>query len=295
MPRSLSLVASTLTASMLAACSPASVLGWVQPAAPGGEQRDIAYAPGPRHSLDIYLPGKSDSAPPVVVFFYGGGWKSGDRAMYRFVGRSLAACGAIAIIPDYRVWPDTAYAGILRDAAASVAFARQEAVRRGGDSSRLFLMGHSAGGYIATMLALDPTWLSGAGVEARTALAGVVGLAGPYDFLPLHDPVLEEIFAPAGPRTQPITFAANASAPLLLMAGAADTTVYPANSTRLAARVRETGGQATTIVYPGVGHSGLIGAFASPLRFLAPVRDDACRFMNLHQQAEQPAESFARG
>jgi acetyl esterase/lipase len=264
-----------IAASLLTGCSPANLLGWVQPAAPGGETRHIAYAPGPRHALDIYLPAASGEPPPVVVFFYGGGWKSGDRASYRFVGRSLAACGAITVIPDYRVWPDTGFPGFLQDAAAAVVVAREEAVRRGGDPSRLFLMGHSAGAYIAAMLALDPEWLGG------MPLSGVVGLAGPYDFLPLNDPVLEQIFAPVGPRTQPITFAANARAPLLLLAGAEDTTVRPANSTRLAERVRETGGQANTIIYPGIGHVGLLGAFAAPLRFLAPARDDVCRFFGL--------------
>ena len=281
MLRVLSLVAGTLAASLLTACSPASLLGWVQPAAPGGEERDIAYAPGSRHALDIYIPAKGERPPPVVVFFYGGGWKSGDRAMYRFVGRSLAACGAMTVIPDYRVWPETGFPGFLQDAAAAIAFARQETPRFGGDPSRLFLMGHSAGAYIAAMLALDPEWLPGAGMNARSALSGVIGLAGPYDFLPLNDPVLEEIFAPVGPRTQPITFAANARAPMLLVAGASDTTVYPANSLRLAARVRETGGQATTIIYPDLGHIGLVVAMTPALRFLAPVREDVCRFLGL--------------
>jgi acetyl esterase/lipase len=282
--RALSLVAGTLAASLLTACSPANLLAWVQPAAPGGEERDIAYAPGPRHALDIYIPAKSERPPPVVVFFYGGGWKSGDRAMYRFVGRSLAACGAMTVIPDYRVWPETGFPGFLQDAAAAVAFAREATPRRGGDPSRLFLMGHSAGAYIAAMLALDTEWLSADGVDARVALSGVIGLAGPYDFLPLNDPVLEEIFAPVGPRTQPITFAANARAPMLLAAGADDTTVYPANSLRLAARVRETGGQATTIIYPGLGHVGLAAAMAPGLRFLAPVREDVCRFLGLETE-----------
>jgi len=245
--------------------------------------------------LDIYLPAATGTPPPVVVFFYGGGWKSGDRAMYQFVGRSLAGCGAITIIPDYRVWPDTGFPGFLLDAAAAVAFSRQHASRLGGDPERLFLAGHSAGAYIAAMLALDPEWLAGAGIDQKSALAGVAGLAGPYDFLPLHDPVLEQIFAPAGPRTQPITFAANARAPMLLLAGADDTTVYPANSTRLAARVRLWGGQASTMIYPGIGHVGLAAALSPPLGFLAPVRNDICRFLGLDTRASMASPSMASG
>jgi acetyl esterase/lipase len=285
MSRMVSLVGGMLSASLLTACSAASLLGALQPLAPGGEVRDVAYAPGPRHALDIYLPAGGPESPPVVVFFYGGGWTSGDRTKYRFVGRALAACGALVIIPDYRVWPETGFPGFLEDAAASVAASRMEAGWRGGDPSRLFLMGHSAGAYIATMLALDPTWLRGVGVDAGSALSGVIGISGPYDFLPLSDPVLEAIFAPVGPRTQPITFAANARAPLLLLTGADDNTVDPANSIRLAARVRESGSRADTIVYRNIGHISAVGAFAAPLRFLAPVRDDTCHFLGLRPGA----------
>jgi len=270
-----------LTALLVAACSPAGLLGSLQPAAAGGEIRDVAYAAGPRHSLDVYLPARGEKPPPVVMFFYGGGWKSGDRATYRFVGRSLAACGAMVFIPDYRVWPRTGFPGFLQDAAAAVAFARKDAVRLGGDPARLFLVGHSAGAYIAAMLALDPEYLAEMGVDQRTALAGVVGLAGPYDFLPLQDPVLEQIFAPVGPRTQPITFAANARAPMLLAAGEDDKTVNPANTTRLAAKVRQSGGQVISILYPGIGHVALAAALGAPLHFLAPVRADTCRFLGL--------------
>ena len=276
----------TLAASLLAACSPARVLGLVQPAARGGEQTDIPYAAGPRHAMDIYIPAAGPTPAPLVVFFYGGGWRSGSRSSYAFVGRALAACGMMVAIPDYRVWPEAGFPDFLKDASAAVTVAREEARRRGANPAKLFLMGHSAGAYIAAMLALDPEWLDR---TSRSALAGMVGLAGPYDFLPLRDPVLEQIFAPVGPRTQPITFAANAVAPMLLLSGNDDSTVFPANSLRLAARVRGNGGRAETIFYPGIGHVGVLAALASPLHALAPVRDDVCGFLR------QPAGRSAAG
>jgi len=239
--------------------------------------------------LDIYAPTSGAAPAPVVVFFYGGGWTSGDRAIYRFVGRSLAACGVLVIIPDYRVWPETGFPGFLQDAAAAVAQARLLAPRHGGDPDRLFLMGHSAGAYIAAMLALDPTWLAAVGVEARDTLAGVLGIAGPYDFLPLKDPVLQQIFEPVGPHTQPIRFAQNATVPFLLMSGSADVTVDPGNSQRLAARVRMEGGQAEVRLYPGLGHAAVLGALARPLRFLGPVRDDTCQFLGVPSQVRSAA------
>jgi acetyl esterase/lipase len=286
----IAVAAGTMAVSLLGGCSPAAVLGAIQPAAPGGEIRDVRYAPGPRRAMDVYIPAHGEAPPPVAVFFYGGGWTHGDRAQYRFVGRSLAACGVMTVIPDYRVWPETGFPGFLEDGAAAVAAARETARQRGGDPSRLFLMGHSAGAYIAMMLALDPVWLAHEEIDAGHDLSGVIGISGPYDFLPLRDPVLQAIFAPAGPRTQPITFAANAGAPLLLLTGADDHTVYPANSERLAARVRETGGRAETIVYPAIGHVAAVGAFAAPLRLLAPVRADVCRFVNRTRRVTAAAD-----
>ncbi len=287
---SLTSLAGSLSASLLAACSPAGLLGSMQPAAPGGESRDIAYASGPRHQMDVYEPAAAGTArPPVVVFFYGGGWTSGDRAKYRFVGRNLAACGALTVIPDYRVWPDAGFTGFLRDAATAVRRGRDEAARLGGDPSRLYLIGHSAGAYIAAMLALDPRWLNAQGIDPGTDLAGVIGISGPYDFLPLKDPVLENIFAPVGPETQPITFAANAKAPMLLITGDADRTVYPANSIRLAAKAMTAGAAVETIVYPNIGHVSSLTAIAAPLRGLAPLRDDLCRFLRLPQPGRAQA------
>jgi acetyl esterase/lipase len=294
------LAAGTVLAAATGGCSPTTVLGALQPKAAGGELTDIAYAPGPRHAMDVYIPAAGRTPPPVVVFFYGGGWTGGNRALYRFVGRSLASCGLLTIIPDYRVWPETGFPGFLEDGAAAVAAARSEAARLGGDTSRLFLMGHSAGAYIAVMLALDPEWLSKAGVDQAHALAGTIGVSGPYDFLPLQSQVLKQIFAPAGPNTQPITYAANARAPLLLMTGADDTTVLPANSLRLADRVRQAGGSAETIVHPGIGHIGAIASFARPLHFLTPFREAACSFMGvptsgLKLAPRQTAEAVGSG
>ncbi len=145
-------------------------------------------------------------------------------------------------------------------------------------------MGHSAGAYNAAMLALDPAWLGAVGETPRGAVRGLLGLAGPYDFLPLPDATLRAIFAPADAdlaRTQPITFAGPAAPPSLLLAGAADTTVNPANTRRLAARLRAAGVFVEERLYPGIGHVELIGSIAGPLHFLAPTLRDCLAFMGV--------------
>jgi acetyl esterase/lipase len=242
----------------------------------------IAYGSGPRRSLDVYGPDRAGrtGAAPVVVFFYGGSWQDGAKEIYRFVAAPLARRGHVVVVPDYRVYPDVRYPEFLFDAAAVVAWAREHALRFGGDPGRLILMGHSAGAYLAAMLAIDPQWLDAVDLVPSRDVAGLVGLAGPYDFLPLRDPVLKVIFGGANRTvTQPITHVRGDEPPALLVTGAKDRTVDPGNATRLAERLRNAGSAARVAVYPQVGHLGIIGAFSPPLRPLAPVLDHTIEFV----------------
>jgi acetyl esterase/lipase len=268
---------------MLSACSPVAVLNALAPAAGIVETRGVAYAPGDRHGLDIYAPaGRIDA--PVVVFIYGGGWTHGSKADYRFVGAALAASGFLTVIPDYRLFPQVRFPGFLRDNAAAVAWTRGNIGRYGGDPRRIFLMGHSAGAYNVAMLTLDRQWLAEDGVDADRDIAGAIGLAGPYDFLPLRDTELEDIFGSAGDLrlTQPISFARGDAPPLFLAAGTADQTVRPMNTEHLAAAIRRDGGDVEERLYPDVDHTKIIGAMAGVLRWLAPSMEDVTGFLDRH-------------
>lgn len=244
-------------------------------------QHDIVYAEGGRGRLDVYSPKVSLSHAPVAVFIYGGSWQSGEKALYRFVGVSLASRGIVTVIPDYRVYPEVKYPDFLTDNAHAVAFTKQHASSWGGDPDRLYLIGHSAGAYNVAMLALDSRWLGFVGLDSRRDVKGVVGLAGPYDFLPLRDPKLKIIFGPEErlAQTQPITHVDGAAAPMRLVAGSKDTVVDPGNSTRLAAAIRAHGGLVSTHIYPGLGHVSLITTVSGLFRHRAPVLDDITAFI----------------
>jgi acetyl esterase/lipase len=168
---------------------------------------------------------------------------------------------------------------------------RTHASEYGGDPHELFLMGHSAGAYNAVMLAVDPRWLKAEGLEPKRDLKGVVGLAGPYDFLPLHSERLKVIFGPPDqrPDTQPINHVDGRNPPLLLATDTADKVVDPGNTARMAAKVRAGGGSVATRDYPGLSHALLMGAVAAPLRFLAPVLADATQFITAHEA--QPSQA----
>jgi len=235
---------------------------------------DIAYADGARGKLDIYRP-RGSSVAPVIVFFYGGSWQSGAKEMYRFLGAALAARGFLVIIPDYRVYPEVKFPDFLVDGAKVLAWARENVAAHHGDAGQIFVMGHSAGAYIGAMLALDGAWLAQVGLDPARDIAGLIGVSGPYDFVPLRDPVLKEIFGGDNiASTQPLFFADGGKPPALLLSGQADGVVAPGNSVRLAEKLRRHGNDATAILYRAFGHLTILAAFA-PLvgTHLAPSRD----------------------
>ncbi len=274
---------------------PVTGIGIINAAAVGAGieiTRKVRFADGKRGLLDVYQP-KGAVGAPVVVFFYGGGWESGERADYRFAAVALARCGFVVAVPDYRVYPEVRYPDFIIDGAKAVRWARRNAEEFGGDSGLITLVGHSAGAYIAAMLTLDRQWLD---ARSEAALAGTVGIAGPYDFLPLHSAVLEAIFAPAGDlaTSQPITHARGDAAPMLLLSGTSDTTVRPENSRRLSTEIRLRGGDARALFYRRVNHTTIIGALSPLLRPLAPVLHDVATFVHARAQALRSGPGSSR-
>ncbi|MDP9086538.1 MAG: alpha/beta hydrolase [Pseudomonadota bacterium] len=241
----------------------------------------IAYAPGPRRMLDIFVPRRSPAGSgnrPVVIFFYGGSWSSGTRAGYAFVGRALAARGFVTIIPDYRLVPDVRYPAFVEDGAAAVKWTEAHAADYGGDPTRIVLAGHSAGAYIAAMLAVDDRWLG----NARTGVRAFVGLAGPYDFAPFDVAASRAAFGdwPRPAETQPVNWAGKGDPPTLLLVGDDDHVVQPRNSEALASRLRAGGVPVELRHYPKVGHVGLVTSFAKPFRSRSPALDDMANFID---------------
>lgn len=229
--------------------------------------RGAAYGTGPRQALDVYAPPTATGAEPVAVFFYGGSWDSGRRADYTWAGRAVAARGFLTLVPDYRLYPEVVFPDFLDDCAAAVRWAVDNARALGGDPERIVLIGHSAGAYNAAMLALDPRYLTAAGVEPRVVRA-FAGLSGPYDFLPLDGPITRRTFggAPDLPATQPGQFASAGSPAAFLATGDADTTVYPRNTRKLAAALRQVGAQVEERHYPGLDHADTVLALSRPFR-----------------------------
>jgi acetyl esterase/lipase len=268
-----------LAALLLTGCSPSAVLNLMAWQRGVEVTRSIPYGEGARRTLDVYRLNAA-AAAPVVVFFYGGSWQTGSKQIYQFVAAALARQGYVVVVPDYRVYPEIRYPGFLDDGARALRWVKDNAARFGGDPKTLFVMGHSAGAYMAAMLALDGRWLRTVDMAPGRDISGLIGISGPYDFLPLRDGTLQIIFGGTNDTTtQPINYVSPGAPPALLVTGANDDTVDPGNSARLGARLHAAGDAATVLTYPRVGHLSIIGAFAWPLRFLAPILRDVNRFI----------------
>ena len=246
--------------------------------------RDLAYGDDPRQTLDLYVPDKLTKPAPLLLFFYGGSWTGGSKALYPAFGQAFASKGIITAVADYRLYPQVRYPAFVEDGARAFAWLHARAAEYGGDSGGLFLAGHSAGAYIAVMLAADPSYLKAMGVGLNS-VRGVIGIAGPYDFLPLRDDELVAIFGGANrPETQPIHYIDGVRPPMLLVAGTEDTTVSPRNTSRLAAKLRIADSPVEERLYPGTGHIGIILSLVPGLRGRTPLYGDMLEFVRANEK-----------
>lgn len=249
---------------------------------------DIDYGHETRQRLDLYYAGDITTARPVVVFLHGGAWMRGSKDQYLFVGEALASKGFVGVIPNYGLFPDEKFPTFVEDSALALKWVFSNIRRFGGDPNALYIMGHSAGAHIAALLALDERYLRSIGGDKRW-LKGMIGLAGPYDWLPYFSARDKQIFGPPSqyPASQPINFVNGDEPPLLLMYGNKDKTVKIRNIENLAAAIRSKHGKVTTIYYPRLGHIGIVAALSRPFRFRAPVLEDVAAFVDANHATSE--------
>lgn len=259
------LFACALLAFIVCGCSPLAALNALVPTDGQVRHAALAYGTHERQRLDVYVPrAPVTGALPVVVFFYGGAWQGGRRDDYPFLAEAFASRGFVVVIPDYRVYPEVRYPRFVEDGALAVAWTVENIARYRGDPRRMVLMGHSAGAHIAAMLAYNERFLD---ARARSGVKAMVGLAGAYDFVP-DERVIEEILAGEGDSAlaMPARFVRAGAPPTLLVTGDRDGRVNPANTEKLARRLREAGSTVDVRIYPGLSHAGALARLAAPFR-----------------------------
>ncbi len=228
---------------------------------------EIAYGDGPRQRYDLFRPLGADGKPlggplPVVIFVHGGSWETGDKQLYEWVGKGLAEQGFLAVLPNYGLMPERRFPGFVDDAARAVAHARAQLEGWGGDSTRVVLMGHSAGAHIAALVAYDARYLAAHGLTPNV-FSGFIGLSGAYDFV-FDTELLQRTFSGTAEQERdalPVNFATQQAPRTLLVMGRDDTTVKPRNTHSLAARLNMVGASVDTLWVDGT-HGVSVAAFA---------------------------------
>jgi len=147
--------------------------------------RNIVYREGPeedsaKHKLDVYGP-KGKTNAPVLLFIHGGSWKSGDRSLYGSLGNRYARAGIVTVVPSYRLAPKHPHPAQIEDVAAAFAWTAAHVSEYGGDTNRIYVAGHSAGGHLAALLSLDDHYLSAYQLSPKL-IRGVLALSGVYNF-----------------------------------------------------------------------------------------------------------------
>jgi len=228
-------------------------------------QRGISYGPYDRNQLDHYVrdntPADEIQTRPLILFFYGGSWQSGNRRNYRFVADTLCAMGCDVVIPDYRLYPEVRFSDMLEDVRLAALWILESG--QIDDRRPIFIMGHSAGAQLGSVLCLNRELLSHIdNIESR--IAAFIGLAGLYDFYPFTEKSHWDLFAPEDeyPLSQAVNFVRQDAPPLYLLHGKEDLTVRRGQSKSLMEKQIAVGGQASREVYEGVGHVDLVVSFS---------------------------------
>ena len=238
-------------AQLLLACQPVQFLNSITPSSNFNLEKNVAYGDIDRQKLDIYSAKNPKVGAPAMVFIHGGSWEEGSKEIYKFLGEGFAREGYDVVIPNYRLYPETIFPGFVDDAARAVAFAAQRYPDRS-----LAVMGHSAGGHIATLLGTDGSYLKTAGIDMCTRISSIVGLAAPTGAYPLTDEPYTTIFPERfSGKDAPLNNVNAPSPAMFLMNGGMDTTVGPKNSEQLAAKITARGGEAVYKFYPELDHT----------------------------------------
>jgi len=236
-------------------------------------RRGIKYGPHARNRLDYYVrdrvrenvQGYSEDERtklrPLVLFIYGGNWQSGNRQDYRFVADTLCGMGCDVVLPDYRLYPEVRFSSMLDDVRLAATWLLQneeiEAERP------IFIMGHSAGAQLGSLLCLNKELLSHID-EVENRITAFIGLSGPYDFYPYTEESHWDLFAPEHeyPNSQAVNFVRPGAPPLYLLHGRDDNRVRRGHSKSLMEKQIAVGGRASREVYAGIGHADLVVSFS---------------------------------
>ncbi|HRD84077.1 MAG TPA: alpha/beta hydrolase [Rubrivivax sp.] len=258
-----------------------------------GAQLDLPYGDGAGETLDLFpavCPARGAGAP-VLVFIHGGWWRSLDKADHSFVAPSLAADGALVVVPNYALAPSVGIEHITLQMVKALEWVWRHAAAYGGDPSRIVVAGHSAGAHLAAML-LSCRWRDVADDLPAQLVGGALAISGVYDLEPLRlttflQPDLG--LTPASVKRLSPAFFPRPKGRLLAVVGGDESEAF----LRQNQLIRDVWGPTAVPVceqLPGLHHLAVLKSLADPGGRLHAL---ACSLLGLAPVAPQPRLSVA--
>lgn len=233
--------------------------------------KDLSYGPKKAQKIDIYAPSKINTLLPVILFWHGGSWQSGDKKHYGFVADYLRSRGAVVVVVGHPLYPDQTFPGFIDDAEQAVKWTRQNIKKYGGDPTKIILAGHSSGGHIALITAL----------KNQNAVFGCIPVATPNEISKKrYGKIFKDVFKAGAEK--PTHYIKDAKTPgnFLLIHGRRDQIVSINDSILINKKLRQTGHK-TSLVETRFGHFLVLLFISRPFgRWLGlsqPIKD----FLNL--------------
>ena len=223
----------------------------------------MRYGDGPGMTADLF-PAPARGAP-IQVFIHGGYWRAMDKAVHSFPAEGIVAAGGAAASLNYALAPAVTLETIVEQCRAAVEWIADNADRLGGDASRIFVSGHSAGGHLTAMM-LCTDWAA----RGRPAdlVKGGTAISGIFDLAPLMETSINDdirLDAAAAARNSPIHhLPAAGGAPLIAAVGAAETAAFIAQNRAFADAWRARGYDATVIETGGLNHYTVVTEMGRP-------------------------------
>ncbi len=226
---------------------------------------DVPYGDDPVEVLDIFHPLGGGPAP-ILMFFHGGYWRAGDKSWFRFLAKPFVERGAAVVVPKYGLCPAFTMDALVDQCRRAVTWTFRNADAHGGDSARLFVSGHSAGGHIAGMM-LATDWATAYGLPAN-AIKGATGISGLYDLEPIR---LSQVNGPLqlsaedalrnSPAQQPLP---TVPPPAILAFGSLESDEYGRQTAAYADVLRHAGRAPVSLDIAGHHHFSILEAFGNP-------------------------------
>jgi acetyl esterase/lipase len=250
-------------------------------------EKDVPYADGgDQRMLNLYLPGKKGFT--TVVFTAGGGWHTGGRKSVTPIGEKLQSLGYGCALLSHRLAPKDKFPAQAEDVAAAFAWVKKNIEGKGGDPTRVVLMGHSSGAHLSLLIATDSKYLAGHKLSPAD-VAGVIGLSTPLDLEPRGDKTGfgDALMAGKGAdvfsrdaavlkTASPIQHVSKDLPPTLLIVGEKDYPMLERDARTFAEKAKGVGRVVTTFVGKGCDHMGVV---RSLLDDRSPTREQVLAFL----------------